>query len=89
MLNDANLPANWWAEAWQYSEMVENLLPSACHPGVIPKEKFTETKQDVGHIQVWGCVAFVYIPSEKDGGKLGDRGQKGRLIAVLYTPPRV
>jgi hypothetical protein len=82
MLNDAKLPAKWWAEAWAYSEMVENLLPSTRHPGVIPEEKFTGQKQDVGHIRVWGCIAFVYIPSEKDGGKLGDRGQKGRLLGM-------
>jgi hypothetical protein len=82
MLNDANLSAKWWAEAWAYSEMVENLLPSTRHPGVIPEEKFTGKKQDVGHLRVWGCITFVYIPSEKGGGKLGDRGQKGRLLGM-------
>ena len=82
MLNDANLSARWWAEAWAYSEMVENLLPSARHPGIIPEEKFTGKRQDVGHIRVWGCIAFVYIPSEKGQGKLGDRGQKGRLLGM-------
>jgi Reverse transcriptase (RNA-dependent DNA polymerase)/gag-polypeptide of LTR copia-type/GAG-pre-integrase domain len=82
MLNDAKLSARWWAEAWAYSEMVENLLPSTRHPGVIPEEKFTGLKQDVGHIRVWGCIAFVYIPKEKNGGKLGDRGQKGRLMGM-------
>jgi hypothetical protein len=82
MLNDAELSAKWWAEAWAYSEMVENLLPSARHPGVIPEEKYTGQKQDVGHIRVWGCIAYVYIPSEKGGGKLADRGQKGRLMGM-------
>jgi hypothetical protein len=82
MLNDAKVSMRWWAEAWAYIKMVENLLPSACHPGVMPEEKFTGKKQDVGHICVWGCIAFVYIPSEKDGGKLGDHGQKGRLVGM-------
>jgi hypothetical protein len=82
MLNDAKLSAKWWAEAWAYSEMVENLLPSSRHPGTIPEEKFTGKRQDVGHIRVWECIAFVFIPSEKDGGKLGDRGQKGRLVGM-------
>ena len=82
MLNDAELSAKWWAEAWAYSEMVENLLPSAHHPGVIPEEKYTGQKQDVGHIRVWGCIAYIYIPSEKGGGKLADRGQKGRLMGM-------
>ena len=82
MLNDAKLSAKWWAEAWSYSEMVENLLPSTRHPGIIPEEKFTGQIQDVGHLRVWGCIAFVYIPKEKGGGKLGDRGQKGRLMGM-------
>src|ERR1700678_2761142 len=60
----------------------KNLLPSAHHPGVIPEEKYTRQKQDVGHIRVWGCIAYVYIPSEKGGGKLADRGQKGRLMGM-------
>jgi hypothetical protein len=59
--------------------MVEILLPSARHPGVIPEEKFTETKQD---ICVWGYIAFVYITSEKNGGKLGDHGQKEWLVGM-------
>ncbi len=67
MLLDAGLAAKWWAEAWAFSEMVENLLPSARHPGVIPEEKWTGEKQDVGHIRVWGCIAYAYIPSEKGG----------------------
>jgi hypothetical protein len=77
MLNDTKVSMRWWAEAWAYSEMVEYLLPSTRHPGVIPEEKFTGKEQDVGHICVCGCIAFVYILSEKDGGKLGDHGQKG------------
>ena len=52
MLNDVRLPAKWWAEAWAFSDTVENLLLSARHPGVIPEEKFTGERQDVGHIQV-------------------------------------
>jgi hypothetical protein len=29
MLNNAKVSVRWWAEAWAYSKMVENLLPSA------------------------------------------------------------
>ena len=39
-------------------------------------------RQDVGHLQVWGCVAYVYIPKKKGGSKLSNRGQKGRLIGI-------
>jgi hypothetical protein len=82
MLSNAKIFARWWAEAWAYSKMVENLLPFARHPGVIPEEKFMGKKQDVGHICVWGCIAFVCIPGEKNGGELEDRGQKGWLVGM-------
>ena len=82
MLLDSGMSAKWWAEAWQYSEVVDNLLPSARHPGKIPEERWTGERQDVGHLRVWGCIAYVHIPKEKGLGKLGNRGQKGRLIGV-------
>jgi len=71
-----------WAEAWAFADHVENLLPSVHHPEVIPEEKWMGVKQDVGHICVWGCVAYVHIPKEKGRGKLSDWGQKERLIGI-------
>lgn len=82
MMLDAQLSTKWWAEAWAFAEYVENRLPSARHPGMIPEEVWTNQKQDVGHIRVWGCIAYVHIPREKNGGKLGNRGIKGRLIGI-------
>jgi hypothetical protein len=82
MLNDSGLPKKWWAEAWAFTDYVENLLLLVWHPGGIPAEMWTGNRQDVGHIHVWGCVAYVYILKEKGGSKLLDRGQKGRLIGI-------
>jgi hypothetical protein len=70
MLNDSGLPKKWWAEAWAFADYVENLLLLVRHPGEIPEEKWTGVRQDVGHIRVWGCIAYVYIPKEKGGSKL-------------------
>ena len=82
MLNDSCLPTKWWAEVWAFADYVENMLPSVRHPGVIPEEKWMGVKQDVGHVRVWGSVAYVHIPKEKGGSKLSDRGQHGRLIGI-------
>lgn len=82
MLLDSGMSAKWWAEAWSYSEVVENLLSSAHHPGTIPEERWMGEKQDVGHLQVWGCVAYVHIPRGKGLGKLGNCGQKGCFIGI-------
>lgn len=82
MLLDAQLSAKWWSEAWAYSEIIKNMLPSSRHPGTIPEERWTKERQDVGHIRVWGCIAYVHITPEKGGGKLGNRGQRGRLIGM-------
>jgi len=82
MLNDSCLPTKWWAEAWAFADYVENLLPSVHHPGKIPEEGWTGVRQDVEHIRVWGCVAYVHIPKEKGGSKLSDQRQRGRLIGI-------
>ena len=82
MLLDSGMSVKWWAEAWSYSEVVKNLLPSACHPETIPEEHWMGEKQDVGHLRVWGCVAYVYILKEKGLGKLGNHGQKGHFIGI-------
>jgi hypothetical protein len=50
MLKDSCLPTKWWAEAWAFADYVKNLLPSVCHPGEIPEERWTGVRQDVGHI---------------------------------------
>jgi hypothetical protein len=59
-----------------------NLLPLVQHPEGIPAEMWTGNRQDVGHIRMWGCMAYVYIPKEKGRSKLSDQGQKGRLIRI-------
>lgn len=83
MLLDAELPTKWWAEAWASADYIENLLPSARNPGKIPEEEWTREKQDVGHLRVWGCIAYAHIPKEKGGSKLDNRGIKGRLIGFV------
>lgn len=82
MMLDAQLSTMWWAEAWAFVEYVENRLPSARHPGMIPEELWTNQRQDVGHNRVWGCITYVHIPRKKNGGKLGDRGIRGWLIGI-------
>jgi len=82
MLKDSCLSAEWWAEAWAFGDYAKNLLPLICHPGEIPEERWTRVKQDVRHVHVWGCVAYVHVPKEKDRGKLSNQGQKGRLIGI-------
>jgi len=49
---------------------------------MIPEEVWMGKRQDVGHIRVWGCVAYVHIPFEKGRSKLATRGQKGRMIGI-------
>jgi hypothetical protein len=82
MLKDSGLPIKWWAEAWAFMDYAENLLPLIHHLREIPEEKWTGIWQDIGHLRIWGCVAYVYVPKEHGGSKLSDRGQKGKLIGI-------
>jgi hypothetical protein len=44
-----------------------------------PEEMFTEKKQEVSHLKIFGCPIFVHIPKEKRS-KLDPSGNKGIFV---------
>ncbi|KAF9553631.1 hypothetical protein CPC08DRAFT_713566, partial [Agrocybe pediades] len=53
---------------------------------MIPEERWTGEKQDVGHIRVWGCVAYVHIPGSNPGNRT-DREIKKCSVRGRPWPP--
>ncbi|KAF5339065.1 hypothetical protein D9758_016454 [Tetrapyrgos nigripes] len=79
LLNEANLGGRWWASAWMAATYVGNLFPSS-HGNEIPEEKWTGKKQNVDHLRVWGCIAYVHIPAEHGHSKLDVRAIKCQFV---------
>lgn len=78
MLVDANLEDKYWGEAVMTAAYLQNRLPTkACD--VTPYELWNNKKPDVGHIKVFGCQVYTYVPKEKRL-KFDCRGQKGIFL---------
>ncbi|MCO5574122.1 hypothetical protein L7F22_027901 [Adiantum nelumboides] len=41
-----------------------NRTPTAAIHNVTPEEKFFGKKPDLGHLKVFGCIAYVHVPDE-------------------------
>lgn len=64
MLLDAGMPKRYWAEAINTACYLQNRLPSAA-VGCTPFEIWFEKKPDLNHLRLFGCSAYVLVPSVK------------------------
>jgi hypothetical protein len=59
LLSEANLSKAFWAECLSALVHVLDCCPTTAVKGSTPYEKWFGRKPDVGHLQVWGCLAYV------------------------------
>ena len=69
MLIDSNLLNNFWANAMDIANYLQNRLltsrASDKKTAIIPEESWTGKKQNVGHIRLFGSVASTNIPKKR------------------------
>lgn len=65
MLQEAGLPARYWAEAVNTAVYLKNRSPTLAVKNQTPEERWTGRKTDLSHLKVFGCRAFKHIPDEK------------------------
>jgi len=80
MLLGSGLPKYLWTEAVLAAVYVINRTPTNALYNSIPAEKWFGTKQDVSKIKVFGCLAYVRIPTELIEGKFDSRSEKCYMI---------
>ena len=56
-----------------------NKTPTAVVHDMMPEEKFCGQKLDLGHLKVFGCIAYVHVPDELRT-KLHPKAEKCVLI---------
>lgn len=79
MLYFAGLPKKFWAEALATAVYLKNRSPTSCFHGETPYQRWWKKKPEVGHLKVFGCTAYVHIPSEKRT-KLDEKSLKCTFI---------
>ncbi|MCO5569463.1 hypothetical protein L7F22_023175 [Adiantum nelumboides] len=64
LMIEKNMPHCYWAEAMSTAVYVMNRTPTAAVDTVTPEERFPGKKPDLGHLKVFGCIAYVHVPDE-------------------------
>jgi len=62
MLNEADLPKIWWAEAVSTAVYLWNRFPTSILKGRSPYEAWNGQKPNLKHLRVFGCKAWVHVP---------------------------
>lgn len=79
MLQESGLGKQYWAEAANTAVYLKNLSPTKAVKGSTPEEAWTSKKVNIGHLRVFGCLAYAIVENCK---KLDSRNKK--FIFVGY-----
>lgn len=82
MINDAGMNSPYWAEAVNTAIYIKNKSPNKKLNGVSPEEKWTETKINLSHLRVFGCIAYAKISRDKCLSNVID--ENNRYVFVGY-----
>ncbi|KAL8107456.1 hypothetical protein AgCh_024022 [Apium graveolens] len=74
MLRTMQVPSEFWGEVAGHAVYVLNRLPTRALSEKTPYEAWTRTKPDIGHIKIFGCVAYMKLP-QVHTTKLSDRSK--------------
>ena len=86
LLIDSGLPVNFWAEAMDTANYLRNWLPTRREgPTFIPEEAWTNTRQNLGQVRIFGNRVSTFIPSKKRTKSDVRRTWKGILIGYTGT----
>ena len=84
MIHDQGLPLFLWAEATNTVVYLQNRSPHRVLGNMTPKEAFTREKPHVGHLHIFGCLTYSYIPKEQRT-KLEPMAEKGIFMGYNET----
>lgn len=80
MIAHAGLPDCYWAEAVATAAYLRNQIPTtAFKRGMTPYEQWYGRKPDLGHLKVFGCMAYAHIP-DVQRKKLDKKAEKLHFV---------
>lgn len=82
MLKNKGLADLFWAEAVACAVYLLNRAPTRSLSGITPQEAWHGFKPGVGHLKIFGCLAYSHIPDQKRG-KLDNKSEK--VIFIGYS----
>jgi len=85
MLNEKNMPNYYWAEACATALYMLNKTPTTAIHESTPEMRLTGYRPDIGHLKVFGCIAYVHVRDELRK-KLDPKAEK--CIFIGYAQDR-
>ena len=65
MLYDQDLPRFLWAKACNTIVYIQNMSPHKALGRKTLEEVFTGRRPEIGHFNIFGCLFYCHVPSEK------------------------
>jgi hypothetical protein len=84
MLHDQGLPLFLWVEACYIAVYLQNTSPHKAVGSMTPEEAISGKKPEVGHLRIFGCITYSYVPSEKRT-KLEPTTERGIFVGYSET----
>ena len=78
------LPLFLWAEACNIAVYLQNRSPHRALGHMTLEEAFSGNKPDIGHLRIFGCITYSYIPKEKRT-KLEPTAETGIFVGYNET----
>jgi len=83
MMFHSKLSVNFWAEAVNTAVYLKNRSTTTALDGITPYKCLFNRKPDVAHLRVFGCIAFVHVPSDQRK-KLDRKSRKGIFVGYPH-----
>ena len=85
MLITSSLPSPFWAKAIDTANKIRNRLPTKIFGGISPHEKYFDFKPSIKHLQPFGYIAYIKIPTSliPKGNKTAPRSIEGCLLGYI------
>lgn len=84
MLHDQGLPLFLWVEACNTAVYLQNRSLHRALGHMTLEEAFSGKNPDIGHLRIFGCITYSYIPKEKRT-KLEPTTEKGIFVGYSET----
>lgn len=83
LIKDSGLPPTFWAKAASTFIYIDNFVPTARFPDVVPLEAWMGRRQDVLHLRLFGCECWAKLPEVRRDGKLAHQSIKRWLLEYM------
>ncbi|XP_074353008.1 uncharacterized protein LOC141692171 [Apium graveolens] len=88
MVKAKHIPRTFWAEAVLCAVYLLNRCPTKSVRNKTPNEAWSGSKPSVGHLRIFGCIAYAHVPDQKRK-KLDDKdywrwSEDERKVAGLF-----